>query len=379
MNSPYYLKEQRLLPKRKSPVKAWFRLFVLLSLSLNVYFIFFQSDPPELAQVQEQAEEITLEADVAANSEPVIPETVVEINDFQELEQPLPPQPQITRVAFSPPKEINGQEALGLQFKIRNSLTFSICNEMTREEGCEQMSAYMSRLLSWFFDINKDMRNGDPVRLVFQKTDDDSRFQVLKLVYESQYFKKVFEANYFTRGDSGLGSYYDAEGVEIAKRIVDRFAPVRDYHEITSLPGDYRAGPVGHEGTDFKTAVGTPVYASFEGRVTRINWNVRANGYCVELDHPAEGVKTLYLHLSDVLVKPNQFVKQGEKIAETGNTGRTFAPHLHYEIKSRDSRRIVYNPFNFKHMKSYYGKVSAGELGKFKTTVRLYDSILQNG
>ena len=176
-----------------------------------------------------------------------------------------------------------------------------------------------------------------------------------------------------------MGSYYDSTGVEIAKSIVDQYAPVRSYQEITSLPGDFRKGPVGHVGTDFKTEVGTDVYASFEGRVTRTNWNVRANGYCVELDHPGEGVKTLYLHLSRVLVKAGQFVKQGDKIAKTGNPGRTFAPHLHYEIKSRGKKKIVYNPFNFKHIKSYYKEIPRGEWESFQKTVSQYNAILPQG
>ncbi|MFQ5444743.1 MAG: M23 family metallopeptidase, partial [Nitrospinales bacterium] len=240
-------------------------------------------------------------------------------------------------------------------------------------------SAYMSRLLSWFLDIKKSIRNGDSLDVVYEKVPDKNRFRILKLVYNSQFYKKVFEANYFSKGNKGRGSYYNAEGVEIAKRIVDKYAPVKNYQEITSLPGDYRKGPVGHEGTDFKTEVGTDVFASFGGRVTRTNWNRRANGYCVELDHPRKGVKTLYLHLSRVLVKPGQFVKQGDKIAETGNTGRTFAPHLHYEIKSRGKRKIVYNPFNFKYIKSFYQEVPREEWESFKKTVSRYDSILSHG
>jgi murein DD-endopeptidase MepM/ murein hydrolase activator NlpD len=291
----------------------------------------------------------------------------------------VPPPLQVTPVSFGIPETRDNQETSTLYLKIHNSLTYSICRAMSKEQGCQTMSAYMSRLLSWNFDINKSMRNGDSLDVVYEKVPGKTRFRILKLVYASQLFNKVYEANYFNGEKEEWGSYFDAKGREIAKRVVDQFAPVKNYQEITSLPGDFRKGPVGHMGTDFKTEIGTPVYASFEAKVLRTNWNVRVNGYCVELDHPKEGVKTLYLHLSRVLVKPGQFVKQGDKIAETGNTGRTFAPHLHYEIKSRDRKKIVYNPFNFKHIKSYYKKVPPEERESFQKTVSLYDSILQKG
>jgi murein DD-endopeptidase MepM/ murein hydrolase activator NlpD len=288
-------------------------------------------------------------------------------------------QPQITPVAYVVPATENSEGLLTLHLKIRNSLTYSVCKVMTKEQGCQTMSAYLSRLLSWNFDINRSMRKGDSLDIAYEMVSGKARFRILKLVYNSQLFNKVYEANYFAQENAKWGSYFDAEGQEIAKRVVDKFAPVKNYQEITSLPGDFRKGPVGHKGTDFKTPVGTPVYASFEAKVLRTNWNVRANGYCVELDHPREGVITLYLHLSRVLVKPGQYVKQGDKIAETGNTGRTFAPHLHYEIKSRDKKKVVYNPFNFKHIKTFYNKVSLNERERFQKKVHLYDSILQKG
>jgi murein DD-endopeptidase MepM/ murein hydrolase activator NlpD len=174
------------------------------------------------------------------------------------------------------------------------------------------------------------------------------------------------------------GGYFDRNGKEIAKRIAEKQTPIAEYIEITSLPGDFRKGRRGHSGTDFKAEVGTPIHASFEGRVRRTSWNVRANGYCIELDHPREGVITRYLHLSRVLVKRGQYVKQGEVIAESGNTGRTFAPHLHYEVRSRDKKKTVYNPFDFKYHKSYHRNIPSHEVKEFQAAVSAYDALLQD-
>ena len=111
--------------------------------------------------------------------------------------------------------------------------------------------------------------------------------------------------------------------------------------------------------------------------VTRVNWNVRANGYCVEIDHPDKDIKTLYLHLSRVLVKPGQTIKPGQQIAESGNTGRTFAPHLHYEIQHRKNRNLIYNPFKSKYHKYYTRNIPTDHLEQFKETLKAYDRLLK--
>ena len=130
------------------------------------------------------------------------------------------------------------------------------------------------------------MRNGDSIDVVYRQLEGPEQFKILKLSYKSQLFGKTFEAYYFDEFDQGNGGYFDREGKEIAQRIVEAQSPIRHYIEITSLPGDFRKGVGGHSGTDFKAKVGTPIYSGFAGKVTRANWNVRANGYCVEIDHP---------------------------------------------------------------------------------------------
>lgn len=397
MAIPPYLQEKLSGKRKRSKGKTLFNLILIASLGLNVYLL----QSPQNSGQPQASEDLNIEvAEVQATesiekvdqaqtpAQEILAEDTPSPITEGSIEPALSPepttenvsmQPQITPVSYVVPKTENNEGLLTLHLKIRNSLTYSVCRSMTKEEGCQTMSAYLSRLLSWNFDINKSMRNGDSLDIAYELVPGKARFRILKLKYDSQLFNKSYEANYFAQENAKWGSYFDAEGQEISKRVVDKFAPVKNYQEITSLPGDFRKGPVGHKGTDFKTPVGTPVYSSFEAKVLRINWNVRVNGYCVELDHPKEGVKTLYLHLSRVLVKPGQYVKQGDKIAETGNTGRTFAPHLHYEIKSRDEKKIVYNPFNFKHIKTFYKKVSLNEQERFQKKVNLYDSVLEKG
>lgn len=86
-----------------------------------------------------------------------------------------------------------------------------------------------------------------------------------------------------------------------------------------------------HQGVDWSTPVGTSVVASCGGTVTKAGW-ASGYGYCVFVDHE-DGKQTRYGHLSKVLVKVGQKVRQGERIALSGNTGVSTGPHLHFEIR----------------------------------------------
>lgn len=85
-----------------------------------------------------------------------------------------------------------------------------------------------------------------------------------------------------------------------------------------------------HKGVDWAVATGTSVYASCGGTVAKAGWG-SGYGYVVYINHE-DGRQTRYGHLSKVLVKAGQKVKQGERIALSGNTGVSTGPHLHFEI-----------------------------------------------
>ena len=86
-----------------------------------------------------------------------------------------------------------------------------------------------------------------------------------------------------------------------------------------------------HKGIDWATPTGTPVYASCGGTVAKAGWG-SGYGYVVYINHE-DGRQTRYAHLSKVLVSAGQTVKQGDRIALSGNTGISTGPHLHFEMK----------------------------------------------
>ncbi len=107
-----------------------------------------------------------------------------------------------------------------------------------------------------------------------------------------------------------------------------------------------------HRGMDFTAPKGTPIYASGDGKIIRADNNSSGFGKHIRIDH-GYGYLSLYAHLSKYNVKKGQKVKRGDLIGFVGSTGRSEAPHLHYEIW-KDKDRI--NPINF-----YYGSLSAVE------------------
>lgn len=89
-----------------------------------------------------------------------------------------------------------------------------------------------------------------------------------------------------------------------------------------------------HRGLDFSVPVGTPVRVSGDGVVLAVQQQ-RGFGKVVKVDHGG-GVVTVYAHLSEQLIKKGDQVSRGDVIARSGNTGRSSAPHLHYEIRIND-------------------------------------------
>lgn len=98
-----------------------------------------------------------------------------------------------------------------------------------------------------------------------------------------------------------------------------------------------------HTGFDFACKPGNPVYATGDGTVESVSFEFFGYGNSVLIDH-GFGYKTRYAHLKMVYVSEGMKLKRGECIGETGNSGRSTGPHLHYEVMYRG--RYV-NPYNY--------------------------------
>ncbi len=85
-----------------------------------------------------------------------------------------------------------------------------------------------------------------------------------------------------------------------------------------------------HTGVDFAVPTGTDVLAVADGKIEAANWG---KAYGTQLVQKVDGGWVIYAHLSKALVKAGDKVKKGQHIAESGNTGNSSGPHLHFEMR----------------------------------------------
>ena len=113
-----------------------------------------------------------------------------------------------------------------------------------------------------------------------------------------------------------------------------------EFQKISSGYG-YRTDPFTgkkgfHNGIDYLIPIGTPVRSSMNGIVLKTKYLNTGYGLNVLIDHK-NGFYTLYGHLSEILVTPNQEVNQGQIIGYSGDSGRSTGAHLHFAIKENNT------------------------------------------
>ena len=149
-----------------------------------------------------------------------------------------------------------------------------------------------------------------------------------------------------------------AKGKEKLLSAIPAIQPVKNESLKHMASGyGYRSDPFTkikkfHAGMDFSVDIGTPIYATGDGRVTRANNQLSGYGNLIEVEH-GYGYQTRYAHLSKYNVTQGQTVKRGDIIGYAGSTGRSSGPHLHYEVHYKGN---PVNPLNY-----YYGDISAKE------------------
>jgi murein DD-endopeptidase len=232
---------------------------------------------------------------------------------------------------------------------LSGALEDSIASALPKEERAlaEELTAVVNRLLVWELHVARDGRRGDRLDVLWSAPaaaapglPASGEPVVHALRFASSKRGTVFAAYRYEAKGARWARYYRADGSEVEERLVD--APVSEYEQITSLLRDGRR----HKGVDFKTPVGSPVAAPFDAVIERRNWHFSANGNCLDLRDPATGRHAIFLHL-DVVPKemqPGRKVHKGEVIAASGNSGHSFAPHVHYQLEDASGR--VLDPFD---------------------------------
>ena len=170
---------------------------------------------------------------------------------------------------------------------------------------------------------------------------------------------------------------YD-EVANLSKRAGDMASCLPAIPPISPVKGTYRVssgygtredpvygGARRHEGIDFATDVGRPVYATGDALVSQVSFKYFGYGNMIVLDH-GFGYKTRYAHLHTINVVEGMKVRRGECIGTVGRTGKTTGPHLHYEVRYKDASVNPANFFDMDMSPEEYAQMitTAGESGE---------------
>jgi len=184
------------------------------------------------------------------------------------------------------------------------------------------------KAMQWQVDLRK-LKKGDEFSVLMSREMLDGKREQSQLL--GVRLRSSGKDYYAIRAEDG--KFYDRNGSGLAKGFM-RFPTSRQFR-VSSNFNPRRLNPVTgrvapHKGVDFAMPQGTPVLAVGDGEVVMAKRSGAA-GYYVAIRH-GRTYTTRYMHLKKLLVKPGQKVKRGDRIALSGNTGRSTGPHLHYEM-----------------------------------------------
>lgn len=232
--------------------------------------------------------------------------------------------------------------------------------------------ARMSQVFAHRLDFSRDLRAGDPMTLVFERTVSESGVTVETgaLLYAEVRGVRFYR---YQPAGSDEAQYFDENGRNVRRGLMQ--TPV-DGARISSNFGMRRHPIAGyrrmHQGIDFAVGYGTPVVAAADGVVVEAR---RWGGYgnWVRIRH-SNGLETGYAHLQRYAsgLRAGQRVSQGQVIAFVGSTGASTGPHLHYEIW-RNGQRI--NP---RGVEMPSGVILAGrDLAAFQAQRQRIDALIE--
>ena len=147
------------------------------------------------------------------------------------------------------------------------------------------------------------------------------------------------------------------EVIELATKKSDMLASIPAIQPVTNKElkrlssgygrriDPYYKKPKFHYGVDFSAPKGTPIYATGNGMIKKTKKSRRGFGNHLVIDH-GYGYESLYAHMQKYIVRKGQKVKRGDLIGYVGNSGKSTAPHLHYEVH-KDGRKV--NPAYYFH------------------------------
>jgi len=253
--------------------------------------------------------------------------------------------------------------------------------------GEKQQKRENKQLLLQYEMLNKKLERMEVTMDAIKDRDDN----IYRLIFGAD----PVPSSYREAGFGGINRYNELEGYSNSKLVVETSKKLdkllkqldvqwKSYEEVLSLANEketflksvpaispisdkeltrfasgygYRIHPIYrtkkmHTGIDLTAPTGTPVHATGDGRAIITGYAPGGYGKKVIIDH-GFGYQTLYAHLNEINVKDGQQIKRGEMIGKVGSTGRSTAPHLHYEVRKNNKTE---NPINY-----YYNDLTPKE------------------
>lgn len=224
-----------------------------------------------------------------------------------------------------------------LTFKVRTiagKLSGSLSTTLRNEKIDPSLSKKLMKVYAWSIDFFK-LKKGDKFALSFtERYINDTLYDGIDSL-RAAYFEYKGEKLYafpFQQSKNGKTDYYSEEGKALKNYFLK--APLK-FINITSKFSKNRFHPVqlrfkAHNGTDYAAPTGTPIMSTAAGVVEQAGYTT-GNGNFVKVKHD-KTYSTQYLHMSKILVKRGQHVKQGDIIGKVGSTGLATGPHVCYRF-----------------------------------------------
>lgn len=224
-----------------------------------------------------------------------------------------------------------------LTFKVRTvagELTGPLTKTLKSMKIDPTLSGRLTKVFAWSIDFFKS-KKGDKFALSFtERYINDTIYDGIDSL-RAAFFEYKGEKIYafpFAQDRNGKVDYYDENGKALKNFFLK--APLK-FVNITSRFSKSRFHPVqlkwkAHNGTDYAAPTGTPIMTTAAGVVEQAGYTA-GNGNFVKIKHD-KTYSTQYLHMSKILVRRGQRVKQGEIIGKVGSTGLATGPHVCYRF-----------------------------------------------
>jgi len=249
------------------------------------------------------------------------------------------------------------------QFEGKNINGIEMFNIMQGKE--ESIGKYVDHLVTPVIAISFGGRNRYKGKMAYTEMKGRTRKHIVCVIDEVDGDLKLSDSAYgdiawIRKKDRSIIKdvvYFNCKGYipQVMEPLKKKYRVSQFYGENPKMYKKYKMR--GHNGIDYATPEGTPVYASFDG-VTIVK-DSGEKGYGLHIRIINKDYEAVYGHLRDVFVQDGETVRQGtSKLGDTGNSGFSTGPHLHYGIRNLDKGEIRDKDngfFGYKDPLNYFG------------------------